>query len=187
MRYIIGIDLGTTNSCVSYVDTQIPAWPITQQRILQLHTAGYQESHATLPSFCYLPASNEWPSGSLQLPWKSSSDYVVGHFALSHGAKVPTRLVQSAKSWLCHTAARRRDKILPVEAADHAIRISPVEACARYLNHIKEAWNYTIARRPNRQPHGSLVRGPEGGEAFATPGRLSRRCRYRSLVRLCAA
>ena len=145
MRYIIGIDLGTTNSCAAYVDTHNPQQPIQPFRIPQLKDAGYIEAQATLPSFCYLAAPHEWPARSLDLPWKANKDYFVGTFALVQGSKVPTRLVQSAKSWLCHTAANRRDKILPFEAADDGQRLSPVEASARYLAHIKEAWNYTMA------------------------------------------
>lgn len=145
MRYIIGIDLGTTNCCVSYVDTQDSKLAIQPLRLPQLMAPGHVEAHTTLPSFCYLSTKQEWPSGSLALPWKKSDHCFVGLMAQSHGAKVPTRLVQSAKSWLCHSAAHRKDKILPAEAeADQ--KISPVEATAYYLKHIKEAWNYLFAR-----------------------------------------
>ena len=145
MRYIIGIDLGTTNCCVSYVDTESDRLAILPFRIPQLTREGVVEDLPTLPSFCYLAAPHEWPVGSLNLPWKSRSDYFVGSFALSHGSKVPTRLVQSAKSWLCHPAANRRDKILPIEAADEGVRISPIESTARYLSHIKSAWNEVMS------------------------------------------
>ncbi len=145
MRYIIGIDLGTTNSCVSYVDTQDPRLSIQSLRLPQLIASGYVESCATLPSFCYLSNEQEWPLGSLSLPWKRHEEKFVGLFAQKQGAKVPTRLVQSAKSWLCHSAANRKDKILPPEAeTDH--KMSPVEATALYLNHIKEAWNFLLAK-----------------------------------------
>ncbi len=147
MRYIIGIDLGTTNCCVAYVDIQ-SARPLIQQfYIPQLKEAGRVESLATLPSFCYLVSSaqEEWPLGMLDLPWKKQPSHFVGAFALSHGAKVPTRLVHSAKSWLCHSTALRTGKVLPVEAAEPHERISPVEATARYLDHLREAWNRTMA------------------------------------------
>lgn len=146
MRYIIGIDLGTTNSCVAYADMAHPSRLIQPFRIPQLTRAGYVEDLPTLPSCCYLAAPREWPDGSLKLPWKDHSGDVVGRFALTQGGKVPTRLVQSAKSWLCHAAANRRDKILPLEAVAGEERISPVEATARYLSHIREAWNHVMAR-----------------------------------------
>lgn len=145
-RYIIGIDLGTTNSCVSYVDTEDASRTIQLLRIPQLIAAGQVEAQTTLPSFCYLAASYEWPVASLDLPWKSESEFFVGRFAQEEGAKVPTRLIQSAKSWLCYSAAHRRDKILPFETADASQRISPIEATARYLGHIKNAWNFLIGK-----------------------------------------
>lgn len=146
MRYIIGIDLGTTNCCVSYVDTESDNSAILPFRIPQIAKEGQVEALPTLPSFCYLASQNEWPSGSLNLPWRKNPDFFVGSFALSQGAKVPTKLVQSAKSWMCHPAANRRDKILPVEAADESMRVSPVEATSRYLSHIKEAWNDVVGK-----------------------------------------
>ena len=97
-------------------------------------------------SFCYLPGQDEWPLGSLNLPWKENPAMFVGEFAKKQGARVPTRLVQSAKSWLCNVAADRRDKILPIDAADIMRRLSPVDASASYLIHLKEAWNQTIAK-----------------------------------------
>lgn len=147
MRYIIGIDLGTTNSCVAYVDTHDSRLAVQLFHVPQLVDVGRTEALSTLPSFCYLYDSHEFPKGALSLPWDKKNDsYFVGKFAKVHGAKVPTRLVQSAKSWLCHPAANRRDRILPIEASDEGSRISPVEATARYLGHIKDAWNAIIAK-----------------------------------------
>lgn len=146
MRYIIGIDLGTTNCCVAYVDTESTSLSIHPFRIPQLTAAGVVQAEAMLPSFCYLPANFEWALGTLALPWENEPKSIIGVFAKEYGAKVPTRLVRSAKSWLCHAAANRREKILPFELSDESIRISPVEATTRYLHHIKSAWNHTIAK-----------------------------------------
>lgn len=151
MRYIIGIDLGTTNSSVAYVDSQSQNLQIQQFRIPQLVAAGYTQDLTTLPSFCYLCPSDEWPKGSLALPWKEQHDFFVGRLAQLHGAKIPTRLVQSAKSWLCHAAANRKEKILPFESGEESIRISPVEASKRYLSHLKEAWNAQMAKGDHTQ------------------------------------
>jgi molecular chaperone DnaK (HSP70) len=146
MRYIIGIDLGTTNSAVSYIDTNAKHLFVQTLAIPQFTAPGRIEYLATLPSFCYLRAREEWPTGAFKLPWKEEQTTFVGQFAKDHGARVPTRLVQSAKSWLCNVAADRRDRILPIDAADPSQRLSPVEASAKYLQHIKEAWNATIAK-----------------------------------------
>lgn len=144
MRYIIGIDLGTTNSCVSYVDTQDAQLSLHSLKIPQLVAPGSIEACPTLPSFCYLSSPDEWPKSALMLPWNRSSGTFVGLLAMKQGAKVPTKVVQSAKSWLCHAASNRKDKILPVEG-DLDKKISPIEATAQFLNHIKEAWNYLFA------------------------------------------
>ena len=146
MRYIIGIDLGTTNSCVSYVDTQQSRLAVQVFRIPQVVSPGYVENRPTLPSFCYLSADKEWPEGAVSLPWQSHSSPLVGYLAQQQGSRVPTRLVQSAKSWLCHPAINRHDKILPLEAADEKQRISPIEASMQYLSHIKCAWNHLMAK-----------------------------------------
>lgn len=146
MRCIIGIDLGTTNSSVAYFDCHHPARSIQNFYIPQLVSTGYVEQKATLPSFYYLTTEGEWPTASLDLPWQQHLDFFVGHMAQVEGAKVPTRLVQSAKSWLCHSTLNRQDPILPFEASAGDRKVSPVEATMRYLAHIKEAWDYQIAK-----------------------------------------
>ena len=144
-RYIIGIDLGTTNCCVSYIDTDGDNL-IKIFEVPQLTSAGVVESKNMLSSFYYFAGDYEFPEKALSLPWNKDKNHFVGVFARDHGSKVATRLVRSAKSWLCNSAASRREKILPVESADPDSRISPVEATTAYLEHIKEAWNYSVAK-----------------------------------------
>lgn len=146
MRYIIGIDLGTTNCALSFVDLEQPFLPPQLFSIPQLIAENKVSNRSTLPSFCYLINQNEWPPDSLQLPWKKEVNHFVGEFAKIQGGRVPTRLVKSAKSWLCHVAANRRDKILPLECADFTQRMSPVEATACYLAHLRDAWNSVMAK-----------------------------------------
>ena len=73
-------------------------------------------------------------------------NYAVGEFARNHGGKVPGRLVTSAKSWLCHAGVDRSAALLPWTAPPDVPRISPVEASARYLRHMVEAWNHVMAK-----------------------------------------
>lgn len=146
MRYIIGIDLGTTNCALAFIDTEQASLALQIFAVPQLSAAGKVDAILTLPSFCYLAASGEWGPGALKLPWKEETATFVGQFAKIQGARVPTRLVQSAKSWLCNVAANRRDKILPIEAADVSQRLSPVEASSKYLEHLRDAWNATMAK-----------------------------------------
>src|SRR5207244_4838519 len=56
--------------------------------------------------------------------------------ARDHGAQVPNRLVSSAKSWL----SQGRSALLPPGAGEEVPRISPVEASARVLGQLREAW-----------------------------------------------
>jgi len=147
--YIIGIDLGTTNCAVSFVDTSTPPFAVQSFRIPQMSDVGYVEELLTLPSFCYISAENEFPEGSMKLPWnqsiKQSMKLIAGTFAKKYGGRVPTRLVQSAKSWLCHSGAHRKDPILPFnESTDE--KISPVQATTVYLDHIRQAWNQRKAK-----------------------------------------
>ena len=99
-----------------------------------------------MPSFLYLPGPNELPAGSLKLPWAPDRDYAVGEFARNFGSQVPTRLVASAKSWLCYEGIDRRQAVLPWKAPEDARHISPVEASTLILRHLVEAWNHLIAR-----------------------------------------
>ncbi|MBF0476824.1 MAG: hsp70 family protein [Deltaproteobacteria bacterium] len=144
-RYIIGIDLGTTNSAVSCIDlldeNAAKARPAIFQ-IPQFSGPGEISRLNTLPSFLYLPGQHEINPEAVILPWPSDSSGIVGAFARDQGAKVPKRMVSSAKSWLCHGKVDRRAAILPWGAEEDIPRVSPIAASAAYLHHIRAAWNY---------------------------------------------
>ena len=145
-RYIIGIDLGTTNCAVAYLDTaqasssaSIQPFPIPQL-VNELTTA----ARPTLPSFMYVPGEHELPAGSLHLPWDNERTYAVGEFARVQGARIPGRLLASVKSWLSHGEVDREAAILPWGGAPELPKLSPVEASTRYLLHIRDAWNHEM-------------------------------------------
>jgi hypothetical protein len=153
-RYLIGIDLGTTNSALAYVDLKRPMKAgrpdIRPFPVPQLVAAGETKDRPLLPSFLYLPGPHDLPAGATALPWDPKRDYAVGEFARNHGSRVPGRLVTSAKSWLCHAGVDRSAGLLPWSAPPDVPRISPVEASARYLRHLVEAWDYVMAQdRPD--------------------------------------
>ncbi|MBI9086764.1 MAG: hsp70 family protein [Desulfobacterales bacterium] len=142
--FIIGIDLGTTNSAVSFVDMRegVPeAATIRSFPIQQLTGPGELSTLAVLPSFLYIPGSYDISVTSVTHPWQKPDDNFAGAFARDQGARVPARLVASAKSWLCHAGADREGRILPWGAGDEVGRISPVRATAAYLAHLRKAWN----------------------------------------------
>src|SRR5437660_1966166 len=153
-RFLIGMDLGTTNSALAYVDLQGPKTggvpSIRHFQIPQLVKHGETAPRDLLPSFLYLPAPHDLPAGATALPWNPACTYAVGEFARSHGALLPGRLVTSAKSWLCHAGVDRSAPLLPWSAPPDVPRLSPVEASARYLRHMVEGWNHVMARdRPD--------------------------------------
>lgn len=146
-RYLVGIDLGTTHTVVAYADaapgatTAIQLFPIEQ-----LVAAGEVAARELLPSLRYHPAEGELSVNDMQLPWPvldaaGMRPAVLGEFARALGAKSHGRLVTSAKSWLSHPSVDRTAAILPWGAPDGVPKVSPVEASASYLAHIRQAWN----------------------------------------------
>ena len=142
-RYLVGIDLGTTNSVCAFVDTQAGR-SIDVFAVPQLVRPGEVAPRPSLPSFLYLAGAHELPPGSLDLPWAAGRDFAVGHLARDQGARVPGRLVSSSKSWLCHGGVDRTAPILPWGADDEVPRVSPVDASSRTLAHLRDAWDATM-------------------------------------------
>jgi len=143
-RFSVGIDLGTTNCVVSYVDLQSdhdePVHEIFP--IPQLTQPGNVESRNQLPSFLYQQHDAEVSAGELALPWGSVSGApLTGMIARHLGAKTPMRLVASAKSWLGHSGVDRRSDFLPLNAPEEVQKTSPLAASMAYLSHLKSAWD----------------------------------------------
>lgn len=152
--YVIGIDLGTTNTALAYADTRTASGddrlPISVFPVPQVVRPSEIGTQPLLPSFLYLPMPGEVPSGQLQLPWDPHRTYAVGALAKQQCGATPTRVVASAKSWLCHNGIDRRAAILPFKADEKARKVSPLEASALYLQHLREAWNNTLAKEPEQ-------------------------------------
>lgn len=155
-RHAVGIDLGTTHCALSYSAPRHGAagsgaagsdastsrgTPPVSLLIPQLVAPGEVSPKALLPSFLYLPAEGEFAANALNLPWSSEGNDAVGEFARSKGATTPGRLVSSAKSWLSHAGVDRQSALLPLSAAEGTSKVSPVQASARYLSHLKSAWD----------------------------------------------
>ncbi len=147
-RYIIGIDLGTTHCALAFTDANVPEGQsarIYQFEIPQVVSPGEVQERPLLPSFLLLPGPHDLPEGGMALPWNAAIDFTVGEFARERGAELPARLISSAKSWLCHRGVERTAPILPWDAPADSRQISPVEATARYLDHLRAAWNQIMA------------------------------------------
>ena len=149
-RYVVGLDLGTTNCSLAYAaaESEDPSRPAAVEQLAIPQVVGVNDvsPRPLLPSFLYLVAAGEFPPGALDLPWKAGADRAVGAFARDHGAKSPGRLVSSAKSWLSHAGVDRRAAILPWTAPPEAPRVSPVEASAAYLAHLRASWDEAMGK-----------------------------------------
>lgn len=155
-RYVIGIDLGTTHTALAYAANPLgadseSAAEITTLQVPQLVAQSAIAARPLLPSFLYFQHESEGPAA---LPWDAERTFSVGEQARSRGADAPARLVSSAKSWLCHAGVDRHASILPQNAPEDLERVSPVEASWRYLEHLVEAWDHTIA---NGDPESALA------------------------------
>ena len=131
MKYAVGIDLGTSNTALAYaaLDEQDPRVQVFQ--VPQLVSAESRQARPLLPSHLYLASQHEQHAGEV----------LVGAYARDRGAQVPGRHVASAKSWLCHPSVDRTAAILPWGAPPEVPKLSPVDASARILLHVKEQWD----------------------------------------------
>ena len=150
-RFIVGIDLGTTNTALAQFDTAAPeeAARINVEPVPQLTNPNEVEERTLLPSFLYVPGELDFPKGALALPWEREPQVFAGELARKRGAENPTRLVASAKSWLSYAAVDRTSAILPWSAPEEVRKLSPVEASAEYLRHLRQAWDARVNAKKN--------------------------------------
>lgn len=170
-EFVIGIDLGTTNSALSYARAEAAADPFAPAGvellpIPQLANPGEVREETLLPSFLYLPAASEFPAGTLALPWDAERSFVTGSLAQKRGGENAGRLVSSAKSWLSHSGVDRTSPLVPFRAPEGVGKISPVDASRRYLEHLREAWDYKMPEAPFAAQH-VLVTVPASFDAVA--------------------
>ena len=111
-----------------------------------------------LPSARFHPGENELPAAALELAdedTQGGDPEGAGNRrtlrAQSLGAKVPGRLVTSAKSWLSHPDVNRTAPILPWAPRPRSAKTSPVDASASYLRHVRLAWDAAHPQSARRQ------------------------------------
>jgi len=160
-RFLIGIDLGTTNSAVASVDSAAADPRVRVVEVPQLVAPGDVAPRRQLPSFVYLAGEIDLAPHETALPWRpfekvdrdpqaaASTEIrpVVGELARSQGARMASRMIASAKSWLCHPGVDRQAPILPWGEGDGP-KLSPVAAQALVLGHVKDAWDYAHPDAP---------------------------------------
>jgi len=145
--YLLGIDLGTTNSGVAFAAAGSET-PVEIFGIQQVVQPGEVRAEPLLESSLYLAIPGEFAEGALDLPWPSDSSEIVGRLAQRRGVETAGRLVTSAKSWLSYTGAERTAPVLPVNGAEGVRKVSPVEASRRYLEHMRAAWDHAHPEAP---------------------------------------
>ncbi|MBA4032209.1 MAG: molecular chaperone DnaK [Planctomyces sp.] len=148
-RFVVGIDLGTTNCALAYVDTLGTPEKVQTFLVPQLVASGVVEKREILPSFHYEFAAGEAPAEALKLPWSTEAkSTAVGVLARDQGTHNTGRLISSAKSWLCHHGVDRTAPILPWQSQDDVTKLSPVTASSRYLEHYRQAWDAQFPEAP---------------------------------------
>lgn len=145
-RFIVGIDLGTTNSAVAFVDTEAARPDVQPFAVEQWVDFASREQREVLPSFHYEPTREE--SAAISALGGRKIDYVVGTLARDSGARSPGRQIASAKSWLCHDGVDRQAPLLPWHSDPGVTKLSPVETSARILAHIRETWDRAHRQHP---------------------------------------
>ena len=153
-KYIVGIDLGTTNSAMARYDIAASDEEsrIEVCTIPQLTNPNEVAERTLLPSFLYIPGELDFPKDSISLPWEAQPNFVVGELARKRGAESPNRLVASAKSWLSYAGVNRNSPILPWQAPAEVPRLSPVEASAQFLRHLYKAWENSTSEKEGQVP-----------------------------------
>ena len=96
-QFVVGIDLGTTNSAVAYVDAGDPQRRVHSFPIPQLVAEANIADRPTLPSFLYVGGEHDVAPGSLALPWDPDRAYAVG--AMHPDPKQIIMIGLSSGSW----------------------------------------------------------------------------------------
>jgi len=144
--FVVGIDLGTSNTALAWTEgtsddpNALPQ--VNTLDIAQVVAPGSVEPRATLPSVVYVRGMSEMSEGALNLPWGGDPGFCVGALAREQGAKIPSRMIHSAKSWLCHSGIDRQSRFLPYQSQEEDAKRSPVETATLTLAHLRSAWNH---------------------------------------------
>lgn len=148
-HYLVGIDLGTTHTVVAYAAVNDPDKQIHLFEIPQLIALGEVAARPLLPSVRYHPADGELSADAGFLTQQDGA--ILGEAARLLGAKSQGRLVTSAKSWLSHTSVDHTAAILPWGSDESVFKVSPLEASASYLRHVRTVWEQRFTDAPLNQ------------------------------------
>ncbi|WP_036252110.1 Hsp70 family protein [Methylobacter sp. BBA5.1] len=145
--YSVGIDLGTTHTVVAYARADKPNPEIEIFQVEQLVAPGQVAARPLLPSVRYHPAAGELSEADVVFS-PAGETAVIGEAARLLGAKTKGRFVTSAKSWLSHPSVDHGAEILPWGSGDDVDKVSPIDASASYLAHIRTVWSHRFPDAP---------------------------------------
>ncbi|EIC29777.1 MULTISPECIES: Hsp70 family protein [Methylomicrobium] len=146
-QYLVGIDLGTTHTVVAYAKIGEASANLRIFEIEQLTAPGQVAARTLLPSVRYHPAEGELSPTDIVFA-AEADNAVIGEAARVLGAKTKGRLVASAKSWLSHPSVDHGAGILPWGGSDDVGKVSPIDASASYLAHVRKVWGHHFKEAP---------------------------------------
>lgn len=146
-HYLVGIDLGTTHTVVAFSKADKIQQDINIFQVEQLIAPGQVAARPLLPSVRYHPAEGELTAADVIFS-PAADTAVIGEAARVLGAKTKGRFVTSAKSWLSHPSVDHSADILPWGSSDDISKVSPIEASASYLAHIRTVWGHKFPDAP---------------------------------------
>jgi len=146
-NYSVGIDLGTTHTVVAFARADKPNPEIEIFQVEQLVAPGQVAARPLLPSVRYHPASGELSEADVAFS-PAGETAVIGEAARLLGAKTKGRFVTSAKSWLSHPSVDHSAEILPWGGSEDVDKVSPIDASASYLAHIRAVWGHRFPDAP---------------------------------------
>jgi molecular chaperone DnaK (HSP70) len=148
-KYVIGIDLGTTNCCLSWSkeagEMEDPS--ISPFAFKQYSSSGDLKESFSLPSFIFFPPDQE----EKIYPETDGLDCIIGELAQVKSQELPSKVVSSAKSWLGQKGLKEEGKILPLLEEEKEKKISPLDSIALLLGSIKLKWEAAFPESPFKE------------------------------------
>ena len=149
--FVVGIDLGTTNSVLAYVPLEGDRPQVELLPIPQLVAPGTVEPRTMLPSFLYLAPPHEAGRPGLDLPGQRGRRFGGGRIGPAAGGRSagPHGGGGQVLAGLQPRGPPPADSSLgaPAEVA----KVSPVTASRRYLEHLVAAWEAAFPDAPLAQ------------------------------------
>ena len=147
-KFVVGMDLGTTNSVVAYapLDTERPGVEVLA--IPQLVAAKTMEARPHLPLIYVFGHRARKGGRRVRRGMASRARFRRGRSGPAAIGRSTDRTVGAAKSWLCHSKVDRHQAILPWGAPKEFGKVSPVTASRRYLEHLVAAWHEAFPDAP---------------------------------------